>query len=332
MAFLTGNKFDPNSDIPDLSGKVYVVTGGSAGIGFGIVAHLLQHNPAKILLLSNKKQHAEEAMEELKEFGDTSKVHWIHCDLSDLKQTDGVAKELTSEKRIDALICNAGLGVGKYWETVDGIDSHFQVNHLSQMHLTLSLLPNLQATPSSRLVVQSSDLHRAANPDTNFVSLEEINTDVGPTFLYNRTKLAQILFIRALVRRMEAGKLGFKGVGGRSTEGRDGVLYANATHPGGVSTDQPQQAIEAYGTLGQIGVMAVRPFMKDPVKEGCCPALFAATSEDVITEGLYGQYIVPDKKVTEPSARAKDDELGERLWNLSIKILQEKLGKLDYEY
>lgn len=140
VSILTGNKFDPNKDIPDLNGKVrdreegsrpkkliaahkvYIVTGGTAGIGFGIVcgesertnhdrygvndaqtAHLLQHNPASIFLLSQKEEHADEAMEELKKYGDTDKVHWIHCDLKDLKQTDSAAKQLQGEKRIDAV-------------------------------------------------------------------------------------------------------------------------------------------------------------------------------------------------------------------------------------
>ena len=81
-----------------------MVTGGSAGIGFGIVVHLLQHNAEKVLLLSNKKQHAEEAIEELKAFGKTSRIQWVHCDLSDLKQTDEVAKQLVqNEKQIHAV-------------------------------------------------------------------------------------------------------------------------------------------------------------------------------------------------------------------------------------
>ena len=49
--------------------------------------------------------------------------------------------------------------------------------------------------------------------------------------------------------------------------------------------------MDAYGTKGKIGVMAVRPFLKDPTDEGCRPALFAATSEDVVKEGLQGQYV-----------------------------------------
>ncbi|KAI9872010.1 MAG: hypothetical protein M1830_001804 [Pleopsidium flavum] len=327
MSILTGNKFDPNTDIPDLTGKNYIVTGGSAGIGFGIVAHLLQHNAQKILLLSNKEEHAEQAMEELKQWGDASKVHWVKCNLEDLKQVDEVAKKLKSEeKQIDALICNAGLGVGVYNETRDGIDSHFQVNHLSQMHLILTLLPNLHSTPRSRLVLQSSDLHRAAPSSIKFASLTEINTDIGPSYLYNRTKLAQVLFIRALKRRMDSGALGFT-----QHAGKENLLYANATHPGAVNTDQQEQAAEAYGTLGKVAVAASRTMMADPVKQGCKPALFAATAEDVVKEGIVGEYIVPDRKVTAPSSQAQDVELGESLWKLSLEVLKEKLGKLDYD-
>ena len=65
----------------------------------------------------------------------------------------------------------------------------------------------------------------------------------------------------------------------------------NAVHPGGVATDQQGQAIDAYGTKGKIGVKAVRPFLKDPVDEGCRSGLFAATSEDVVTEKIQGQYV-----------------------------------------
>ena len=220
------------------------------------------------------------------------------------------------------LICNAGLGVGSYWETTDGIDSHFQVNHLSQMHLTLTLLPILQANPSSRLVVQSSELHRPVSSSSKFATLSEINEDIGAMALYNRTKLAQILFVRALKRRMDDGALGF-----RKYNGKNNILYANATHPGGVNTDQQQQAVEAYGTIGKIGVAAIRPFMKDPVKAGCRSALYAATSPEVIEKGISGEYIVPDKKITEPSTQAQDVQLGENLWALSVNILREKLGK-----
>ncbi|KAI1628711.1 hypothetical protein EDD37DRAFT_17883 [Exophiala viscosa] len=317
-SLFSSNTFNPDKDIPDLTGKTYIVTGGSAGIGFGIAAHLLQHNASSITILSNKEEHAQSAIEELKEYGDTSKVHWTKCDLEDLKFTDKVATELAqSHQKIDGLILNAGLGVGVYNETKDHLDSHFQVNHLSQFRLLLKLLPNLQATPYSRIVFESSDLHRGATADTKFESETEINRDIGPTKLYNRTKLAQILICRALQRRIDNHQLGF-------TSGTK--VFVNAVHPGGVETDQPKQAEEAYGTLGVIGHNLIKPLMKDPVSQGCRPALYATTSKEIEEQGISGQYIVPDKKVTSPSSTAQDDQLGEQLWNLSEQILKDRLG------
>ena len=86
-----------------LESQVYVVTGGTAGIGFGITAHLLQHSAAKIFLLSQKEQHADEAKEELKKYGDASKVEWVQLDLKDLKQTDRIAKQLAEEQQLDGV-------------------------------------------------------------------------------------------------------------------------------------------------------------------------------------------------------------------------------------
>ena len=232
--------------------------------------------------------------------------------------------------------------MGKYNETVDGLgkidtlimvvdipmlmkpDSHFQVNHLSQFHLAMMLWPNLQATPNSRLILMSSDLHRGCPSSTTFTSVPEINTDLGAMNLYNRTKLAQVLTVRAMARRMENNQPGFQSP-------KDTGPWVIATHPGGVLTDQQGQAVDAYGTKGKVGVAAIRPFLKDPIDEGCRSGLFAATSEDVVHEKLQGVYIVPDRKVTEPSDRAKDIESGENLWQLSGQILQDKLGDLPYK-
>lgn len=97
-----------------------------------------------------------------------------------------------------------------------------------------------------------------------------------------------------------------------------------------METDQQQQAIDAYGTKGKIGVKMVKPMLKDPVDEGCRPALFAACSEDVVSEKIQGEYIVPDRKITDVSKQAKDEEKAERLWALSEKLLSERLGKLEY--
>ncbi|KAK3678342.1 hypothetical protein LTR78_001639 [Recurvomyces mirabilis] len=322
MLGLGSNKFDPSKDIPDLSGKVYVVTGGSSGIGYGIVAHLLEHNPKKIYLLGKEEEHIQEAEEGLKSYGNISKIHSIQIEFEDLAQTDQVAKQLASEiDQLDALVLNAGLGVGVYNETKDGLDSHFQVNVVAQHHLMMMLLPALLKTPHSRVVYQSSEFHRINTGSVEFADKAEINQDVGAANLYNRTKLAQVCLAKSLVAHKAKSELGL-------SAGQPPFFIA--THPGGVNTDQPEQAKEAYGTLGKIGVAAVRPFMKDPVSEGCRPALFATTHEDVVGENLDGAYIVPDCKVTDVANNAKETGLQEQCLRLTETLLVERFGKLPY--
>jgi WW domain-containing oxidoreductase len=81
-----------------------VVIGASSGLGFAITCHLLKHNAAKIITLSNKEENAIKAIELLKSWGDTSKLVWHRRNLKDLSQVDHMARKLrVGEKRIDAV-------------------------------------------------------------------------------------------------------------------------------------------------------------------------------------------------------------------------------------
>lgn len=128
------------------------------------------------------------------------------------------------------LILNAGIGVAAYETSGDGIDHHFQINVLSHYIFAQTLLPNLQQTAAqngdARLVFMSSSLHSQPPPNVKFESLDELNQDVGPLKLYGRTKLADLLLAKDMVRK-------------HSLEGTN--LFCNATHPGGVSTGQQTQ-------------------------------------------------------------------------------------------
>lgn len=246
-------------------------------------------------------------------------MHPVKINLADLANTASVAQDLAATlSQLDALILNAGLGVGPYSQSKDGIETHMQVNVIAQHHLTKVLLPLLVRTPDSRLVYQSSEFHRLLTGDVQFASMSEINSDVGGNKRYARTKLAQVLLMRALVQRKTCSEMGLQ-------PGR--APWILATHPGAVMTGQQEQAVEAYGTLGKLGVKAVRPFMKGPVDEGCRSALFAATSDNVVTEALDGVYIVPDRKVMDVSKQAMDQGLQERCWELIEAVLEEKLGQ-----
>ena len=204
---------------------------------------------------------------------------------------------------------------------------------LSQLHLALILLPTLKATAettgqSSRVVLMSSEMHQFSPSSTEFASVKEINTDVGATELYGRSKLAQILIMRELARRADGGEFGFA----QSSSHR--LVLINATHPGGVKTPQQDQMPAAYGeTAGKVIAKMARPLMTDPIKHGCRSGLFAATSLEMVEgEGVHGQYIMPDKKISEVSKKGQDDAMAKRLWDLSIGLLREKVGTLEYGF
>lgn len=293
-------------------------------------------------------------MEQLKPWGDTNKVIWQKCDFKDLKEVDRVARKLKEEeKRIDAvswdgrlwaisdgifiqLVLNAGIGVNQFELTKDGLDGHFQINMLSQLHLALMLLPNLQATAAStkipaRIMMMSSEMHRWVPNSTKFESVEELTENIGQSYLYGRSKLAQILIVRELARRLDQGELGASAYD--PSTGLTRPVLVNATHPGGVKTDQPSQLTTAYGLIGWILQKIFWPLFVDPVKIGCRSGLFAVTSKKLYEgSGIHGQYIVPDAKIGEPNSKGKDQEMGKRLWRLSMQILQDKLGSLDYGF
>lgn len=139
------------------------------------------------------------------------------------------------------------------------------------MHMILTLLPVLAKTArehaQTRLVFQSSENHRLATSSHKFETLEEINTDIGAAPLYNRTKLAQILFMRCLVRRLEEEKLPTANC---PATGRSGIIV-NAVHPGAVYTNQMKQMDQAWGLPGTMLRNVFKPLTKDPLEEGCLP-------------------------------------------------------------
>jgi WW domain-containing oxidoreductase len=102
-------------------------------------------------------------------------------------------------------------------------------------------------------------------------------------------------------------------------------VILHATPPGGVKTQQQDQLPAAYGeTAGKVVTRMVKPLMADPVQHGCRSELFAATDPEVAEgEGVHGQYIMPDKKISEVSKKGRDVVMAVRLWDLGIGLLKE---------
>lgn len=223
------------------------------------------------------------------------------------------------------MIADAGVGVNKFDVSADGIDRHFSVNHLGHFLLINRLLPLIRHTstipgaPTPRIVSVSSELHRAAPSSIKFASEEELgesaSNDMPMTAvaLYARTKLALILFTKyGLVERV-------------IVPNNDKIL-AVTTHPGAVHTGQQDQFKEAYGQVfGTMLKHVVVPFMRNP-EQGSLSTLWAATSDEVEKNGWQGKYFTDPGQLGGESNMACDRELGKNLWELSERLVKERLG------
>ncbi|KAJ2988589.1 hypothetical protein NUW58_g3892 [Xylaria curta] len=300
-------------DVPDLTGKVAVVTGGSEGIGYGVTYTLLKHNIAKVYILSISEEVVKGAKEAIsRELGQAAaeRTQWFQCDLSDWKRTEKVAEEIKKNAdRLDILVNNAGRGIMTYQLTDYGVDRHMAVNHMGHVVLTSHLLPLMKETAEKgnvvRIVNQASNAHQQAPNDTKFESLEELNQDLGPNPQYGRSKLANILYSRYFTNKV--------------TKAGHPNIRMNSSHPGFVSTKMSKQDIlEPFPLGGYAMATAMEPFKKTQF-EGAKPTLYAAT---VTNES--GQYICPPAVPESGSKLAQDDALADRLMALTRHVIMGK--------
>ncbi|KAF2688657.1 NAD(P)-binding protein [Lentithecium fluviatile CBS 122367] len=298
--------------VPDLTGKVAVVTGGSEGIGYGCTHTLLSHNISKLFVLSKEEKIVDEAIKAIKsEMGDdmANRVEWYNCDLSDWEETGKTAFKIAEKTdRLDILINNAGRGIMTAQLAKNGVDLHMATNHMGHVVLTSHLLPLLKDTAKNgdkvRIVNLASNLHENTPKETKFESLEELNKDYSAQPQYGRSKLCSILYAKYLNRHV--------------TSQHPNVL-ANASHPGIVETRQSTEHIhEAFPLGGYAMSVGMAPFKKTQF-EGCVSTMFLATATK-----KSGQYVCPPAIVEEGSAMANDDALGERLMDLTWKLVKER--------
>ncbi|KAF5667079.1 putative alcohol dehydrogenase Bli-4 [Fusarium heterosporum] len=306
------------SEVPDLSGKVAVVTGGSEGIGYGVTHTLLEHGISKIFVLSlsedvvkgAKKSVAEELGQEK-----ADRTEWIQCDLSNWADVKKVAEQIKkSTDRLDILVNNAGRGIMTYQLSSYGVDLHMAINHFGHVLLTSYLLELLKKTADEhgtvRIVNQSSNAHQGAPSDVKFESLDELNQDLGPNPQYGRSKLAGILYTRYFDRHV--------------TKGGYPKVLMNCSHPGFVSTRQSKEHIhEAYPLAGYAMSIGMEPFKKDQF-QGATSSVYAATITD-----KSGQYICPPAVPEQGNELSQNENLGEQLMELTRKIISDKFEDFD---
>jgi NAD(P)-dependent dehydrogenase (short-subunit alcohol dehydrogenase family) len=279
--------------MPDLGGKVIVVTGATSGIG-AIAAEQLAAMGARIVLVARDRSRAEAELARLREKNPAN--HTAHyADLSRLDEMKRVGREIAAaEPRIDVLINNAGALFGSRTVTADGLEMTFATNHMSYFVLTEMLRDRLLASAPARVINTSSDAHKRNRLD--FADLQSASNYSGFA-VYGRSKLCNILYTRELART-------FAGAG----------VTANSLHPGFVDTRFGDASGGAFSVLVRIA----KNFAITPEK-GAETIVYLASSPEPAK--VTGEYFYKCRAVT-PTKEAQDDEAARRLWTESVKLAQ----------
>ncbi len=273
-----------------LAGKTVVITGATSGIGEA-AAEGLAAKGARIVFVARSPERGAGLMAKLKAINPQADHDWVQADLSTLEamKQAGAALALKAPS-IDVLVNNAGAVFDRREETRDGLEMTFAVNHMAYFVVTEILRPHLAA--DARIVSTSSGAHSFG--PLNFDDLQCAN-GFSAARAYGASKLCNILWTRALARRLE-------GTG----------VTANCFHPGGVSTGFGSNMKGPWRFVFSL----IKPFMLSPA-QGADTLVHLASSPAV--EGQTGGYWVK-QKLTTPSADAQNDANAERLWTLSAGI------------
>jgi NAD(P)-dependent dehydrogenase (short-subunit alcohol dehydrogenase family) len=279
------------SDVPDLAGRTFVVTGANSGIGL-VAARALGRAGARVVLAVRDTGKGERAAASIPGGAEVREL-----DLANLSSVRAFAEGWADD--VDVLINNAGVMAVPLRRTADGFEMQIGTNHLGHFALTNLLLPRLR----DRVVTVSSGAHRMGS-----IRLDDLNWERGGYNrwrAYGQSKLANLLFTSELQRRLtEAGS----------------SVRAVAAHPGYAATNLQSRTENVV----QNALMAVTNRLVAQSDEmGALPPLYAATQD------LPGDsYVGPDglgeqrghPKLVGRSAAARDAETARRLWTLSEEL------------
>jgi NAD(P)-dependent dehydrogenase (short-subunit alcohol dehydrogenase family) len=296
------------ANVPDLSGRLALVTGANSGIGWDAARVLAEHD-ARVLLACRSPERAGEALQRLYDACPTADAQLLALDLADLDSVRRAAELVAREyDGVHLLINNAGVMATPAGRTAQGFELQFGVNHLGHFALTALLLPLIPNAPGARVINVSSSGHRPGRIDFDDLNWER--RPYNPWRAYFQSKLANLLFTYELQRRLE---------------GAGSAVAALAAHPGGSNTNLGNQN---PGGLWNNLLHGLRPVLERYLLQssamGALPTLRAATDPDA----RGGEYYGPDGFLelgghpvrVDSSPRSKDVEAARRLWQVSEEL------------
>ncbi|KAF9906123.1 hypothetical protein EC991_000919 [Linnemannia zychae] len=314
--FLTPNGYSYEK-IPDLTGKVAIVTGANSGLGYATTVALAGHG-ARVFLACRSQQRAQEAIDKAKAEiaskypnASTPQLEFLDLDLNDMTKSRQAAQEfLKKGLPLHILVNNSGIMNCPFALSADGIETQFAVNHMGHFVFTMNLLDKIKESQPSRIVVLSSIAHEMNPTSLNGIDFDTLNdpTKTSNWDRYARSKLANVLFGKALARRLANEK-----------------VWVNIVHPGGVNTNLNRSARDSMGErLGAISDYLSEKLAMTP-EYAALTQLYLATSPEVEEKDIRGRYFIPIANEIEPTAESRDVELQEKLWTFSENLAREKI-------
>ncbi|QSZ31911.1 hypothetical protein DSL72_001480 [Monilinia vaccinii-corymbosi] len=310
---LGGVSFEPEKDIPNLAGKVILVTGGNVGLGLETILQLSRHNPSHIYLAARSESKANAAIEEVQSKVPDAPITFLQCDLASLPSVQECAKQFDNkESRLDLLFLNAGIMAVPAATTEQGYEIQFGTNHVGHALLTKLLLPKLLKTAEQKdadvRVISLSSLGHKLSP-AGGIKFDDLKTDMNSYLTgsrYGQSKLSNILFTKGLDKRY----------------GERGIT-AVSVHPGVVNTNLYATPLKQLGVFGKIGGL-VRDLAFTSLADGAKNQLWAAVANKGNAKGevLRGEYYMPVGISGTGSNYTGDEKLADKLWEWTEKELE----------
>ncbi|WP_194836684.1 SDR family oxidoreductase [Nocardia sp. XZ_19_369] len=274
--------------------KTILITGATSGIGLAAAQQCAAQGHRLVLVGRNPRKLADAATA-VRAAG-AGGVDTLECDFASQASIRQLAKSVLAQyDRLDVLANNAGGYQKNRVETEDGIETTFAVNYLGGFLLTELLIDLMVRSAPSRVLFTSSVLHFGATLDFDDLGLAR---GYSGEQAYSRSKLANILYARALARRVE-------GTG----------VTVNAFHPGAVATG----IWDSMPWFGQPLVALAKRLFMITVDEGGRALTYLATDPEVAAvTGAYFQ----KNRIKTPSRRAQDDALGQQLCEVSATLVE----------
>ncbi|KAL4234313.1 hypothetical protein ACF0H5_005964 [Mactra antiquata] len=304
-------KFDGNSAAlqilsgRDLSGKYVIVTGGNSGIGFETVRSLAFHG-AHVVIACRNMESGHECKRKITQERTKVMIEVMKIDLESLCSVQNFADQYKkTEWPLHYLILNAGVFGVPYKQTEDGLETTFQVNHLSHFYLFKLLWSVLMKSAPAKVVVISSESHRSCDLNVMNLTEEKLSPSANKYWdlsAYNLSKLCNILFSLHL----------------NNTLYKYGVTSVSV-HPGNMMFTQLHRHWWFYKLLFYL----VRPFTKS-MQQGAATTVYCTVAPEM--QNVGGMYFNNCCRCPTSSAGC-DDELAKALWDISEKMLSKRIGR-----